>query len=155
MGTPMMGFLKDNFKWTHNRSAIAFGAAVLVLGIPCVMSQKGFNEYDYWAGTVSLVVFALAEIILFAWVFGMEKGWEEITRGADIHVPNIYKPIIQYVTPIFLLAVFVGSIPDIIKNISSDTDFWGWISRGTLIALFMVISYYVKVASNNLKTNNL
>ncbi|MBK7222709.1 MAG: sodium-dependent transporter [Saprospiraceae bacterium] len=155
MGTPMMGFLKDNFKWTHNKSAIAFGALVFILGVPCVMSQNGFNEYDYWAGTVSLVVFALAEIILFAWVFGMEKGWSEITRGADIHVPGIYKPIIQYITPVFLLSVFVGSIPDIITNISSETDLWGWISRGTLITLFIVISYYVKVASNNLKTNNL
>ena len=155
MGTPLMGFLKDNFNWTHNKSAIAFGALVFILGIPCVMSQNGFNEYDYWAGTVSLVVFALAEIILFAWVFGMEKGWSEITRGADIHVPGIYKPIIQYITPVFLLAVFIGSIPDIITNISSETDLWGWISRGTLIALFIVISYYVKVASINLKPNNI
>ncbi|MFN8318555.1 MAG: sodium-dependent transporter [Saprospiraceae bacterium] len=152
MGTPMMGFLKDNFKWGHNKSAWAFGACVLILGIPTVMSQNAFNEYDYWAGTVSLVVFALAEVVLFAWIFGMTKGWEEITRGADITVPTIFKPIIQYITPAFLLAVFIGSIPDIIKNISSETDVWGWIARATLILLFVIIALLVKQADNQLKT---
>ena len=152
MGTPMMGFLKDNFKWNHNKAAWAFGACVLVLGIPTVMSQKGFEEYDYWAGTVSLVVFALAEVILFAWIFGMTKGWEEITRGADISVPVIFKPIIKYITPAFLLAVFIGSIPNIVENISKETDVWGWIARFTLISLFIVISLLVRQADKMLKT---
>jgi neurotransmitter:Na+ symporter, NSS family len=51
----------------------------------------------------------LLETIAFAWVFGMEKGWEEITRGADIKVPYFFKYIIKYVTPLFLIAVFFGS----------------------------------------------
>ena len=38
------------------------------------------------AGTVSLVVFALIEIILFSWIFGIDKGWREITEGADVPV---------------------------------------------------------------------
>jgi SNF family Na+-dependent transporter len=32
--------------------------------------------------------------------FGMDKGWREITSGADIKVPNIYKFIIKYITPV-------------------------------------------------------
>jgi hypothetical protein len=82
------------------------------MGLPTVLFfNKGvFDEYDYWAGTVSLVVFALAETILFAWVLGIDKGWAEITRGADMKVPLIYKPIIKYVTPTFLLAVFLGAL---------------------------------------------
>jgi hypothetical protein len=36
-----------------------FGAMILVLGLPTVIFFKEgvFDEYDYWAGTVSLVVF--------------------------------------------------------------------------------------------------
>jgi len=68
------------------------------------------GEYDYWAGTVSLVVFALAEAIIFSWIYGIDKGWEEIKRGADMKVPEFYKPILKYVTPLFLLFVFVGSV---------------------------------------------
>jgi hypothetical protein len=29
---------------------------ILVLGLPTVILRKVFDEYDYWAGTVSLVV---------------------------------------------------------------------------------------------------
>ncbi len=112
MGTPWMGFMHDEFGWGKVKGALSFGALALVMGLPTVLFyQYGyFDEYDYWAGTVSLVVFALLEIILFAWVFGMEKGWEEITRGADIRIPLIYKFIIKYITPALLLMVFIGAL---------------------------------------------
>jgi neurotransmitter:Na+ symporter, NSS family len=112
MGTPWIGFLQDEFNWRRKPAAWSFGLIVLVLGMPTVLFFKYgvFDEYDYWAGTVSLVVFALFESILFAWVFGMNKGWREITSGADIKVPNFYKFIIKFVTPLLLLWVFVGSL---------------------------------------------
>lgn len=112
MGTPWMGFLQDEFGWKRERAALSFGVIVLILGLPTVIFfQEGvFDEYDYWAGTVSLVVFALAESILFAWIFGMDKGWKEITDGADIQVPIIYKFIIKYVTPLMLLIVFLAAL---------------------------------------------
>ncbi|MBX0334793.1 sodium-dependent transporter [Pontibacter sp. HSC-14F20] len=112
MGTPWIGFLQDEFNWRRRPAAWSFGLIVLVLGMPTVLFFKYgvFDEYDYWAGTVSLVVFALFESILFAWVFGMNKGWREITSGADIKVPTIYKFIIKFVTPLLLLWVFIGSL---------------------------------------------
>jgi SNF family Na+-dependent transporter len=112
MGTPWMGFMEFEFQWSRRRSAWSFGTFVLILGLPTVFFyQYGvFNEYDYWAGTVSLVVFALAESIVFAWIYGIDRGWEEITRGADMRVPLIYRFVIKYVTPAFLLFVFVGSV---------------------------------------------
>ncbi|GAB4490118.1 MAG: sodium-dependent transporter [Saprospiraceae bacterium] len=112
MGTPIMGFLQDEFGWKRQASAWAFGLMVFVLGLPTVLfyNYGVFGEYDYWAGTVSLVVFAMLEIILFAWIFGMDKGWAEITRGADIRVPVIFKFIIKYITPVILISVFLGSL---------------------------------------------
>jgi NSS family neurotransmitter:Na+ symporter len=112
MGTPWMGFMRDEFKWTQKQGAWSFGAIVLVLGLPTVLffQQGVFDEYDYWAGTVSLVVFALVESILFAWVFGMDQGWKEINSGGDIKVPSIYRFIIKFITPVLLLFVFLGSL---------------------------------------------
>lgn len=112
MGTPIMGFLKDEFGWSRESGAWAFGICIILLGLPTVLYFKEgvFDEYDYWAGTVSLVVFALAETILFAWLFGMRRGWAEITRGADIKVPIIFKYIICYVTPFILMLVFGSSL---------------------------------------------
>lgn len=112
MGAPWIGFMKDEFNYSQNKASITFGIVVLALGLPTVLffEYGVFDEYDYWVGTVALVVFALAEIILFSWIFGLTKGWKEITTGADMKIPNIYRYILKYVTPIMLIIVFFGSL---------------------------------------------
>lgn len=120
MGTPVMGFLSDEFGFSMKKAAWTFGAIVLILGFPTVLffDYGVFDEYDYWAGTVSLVVFAFAEIILFSWVFGIKKGWHEITLNADIKVPIIFKYIILVVTPLILAIVLFSSFPGIRDTIT-------------------------------------
>jgi SNF family Na+-dependent transporter len=173
MGTPLMGFLQDEFGWKRGNSAVAFGFIVFALGLPTVLffNYGVFDEYDYWAGTVSLVVFALFEIILFAWVFGMDKGWKEINLGADIKVPSIFKFIIKYITPVLLLFVFVMSVPDIwskitnvdindaINQATSQADIdelskkklFVNISRAGLLLIWLAIAYMVYYAYNKRK----
>jgi NSS family neurotransmitter:Na+ symporter len=125
MGTPVMAFLKDEFGWKEKNAAWMFGLTVFLLGLPTVLffNNGVFDEYDYWAGTVSLVVFALVEIILFAWIFGMEKGWAEIINGSDIKVPKIFRFIIKYVTPLLLGFVFIQSIPGIMDTIKHKSSY--------------------------------
>jgi SNF family Na+-dependent transporter len=112
MGTPWMSFLMDEFNWKRESAAWSFGIILFVLGMPTILffNYGVFDEYDYWSGTVSLVVFAMVEAILFAWVFGMDKGMHEINSGSDIQVPNIYRFIIKYITPTFILLVFLSSL---------------------------------------------
>jgi len=119
MGTPWMGFMHDEFGWSKQKSAWSFGAITLLVGLPTVLFfQYGvFDEYDTWAGTFSLVVFALLEVILFSWVFGIHRGWKEINTGADIKIPGFYKSILTYITPLLLIFVFIGSL---IKPVNND-----------------------------------
>lgn len=128
MGTPGMGFMMDEFKWSRRKSAIAFGVVILILGLPTIFffTEGVFDEYDYWAGTVSLVVFALLESILFAWVFGLKKGWREITDGADIKVPLVYRFIIKYITPVMLILVFTGALLRPANDDWSKISLRGW-----------------------------
>ncbi|MFN8352498.1 MAG: sodium-dependent transporter [Flavobacteriales bacterium] len=148
MGTPVMGFLEDEFGWKRKPAAWFFGLIVLVLGLPTVLwfNEGVFDEYDYWAGTVSLVVFALFETILFAWIFGMDKGWAEINHGADIRVPRFFRFVIQYITPLFLAFVFFNSLPSIWENITKPVGWQVWVGRGILVALFATTSWFVRVA---------
>ncbi|MDO9511971.1 MAG: sodium-dependent transporter [Bacteroidales bacterium] len=128
MGTPVLGFMKDEFKWPRERSALAFGILVLILGLPTVFffQQGVFDEYDYWAGTVSLVVFAMLEAILFAWFYGADKGWAEIQKGADIKIPGIFRYLIKYVTPVVLIIVFFGSLIRPVADDWSKISIRGW-----------------------------
>ncbi len=155
MGTPWMGFMQDEFNWGRQKSAWSFGAIVLVLGLPTVFFYNyGVHaEYDYWAGTVSLVLFALAESIVFSWIFGIKKGWAEITSGADMKVPTPYMFIIKYVTPLFLLFVFVGSVvsphggdwPGAWNSLVAGT---GWtLDNGSLIKMFLNAGLHEQIAA--------
>ena len=157
MGTPWVGFMRDEFGWGKNKGAWSFGAMALILGLPTVfLFQYGvFDEYDYWAGTVSLVVFAMLETILFSWIFGMNKGWREITRGADIKVPNIYKFIIKFVTPVMLIIIFLGSLfkpkdNDWSGNVKSLFSGNGWpLDNGSIIKTIMHSGIKEEIAASS------
>jgi SNF family Na+-dependent transporter len=102
------------------------GAALLLCGLPVVFYLKhGFlDEMDFWAGTFGLVLFAMIEVLLFAWIFGMKRGWQEIHEGADIRIPGAFKFIIKYITPIYCigLLLFWGIQDGIPIFLMSDRD---------------------------------
>ncbi|MDD3005454.1 sodium:calcium symporter [Flavobacterium sp.] len=155
MGTPWMGFMKDEFNWGQNKGAWSFGLLILIMGLPTVIFfQEGvFDEYDYWAGTISLVVFAMLETILFSWIFGMKKGWAEITSGADIQVPLIFKFIIKFVTPVMLIIIFLGSLfkplnNDWSGNVKSLFTGNGWnLDNGSIVKTVMHAGIKDKIAA--------
>jgi SNF family Na+-dependent transporter len=112
MGKPCVSFMEDEFKWSEKKSSWVFGLVIFILGMPTVLffNYGVFDQYDYWTGTVSLFVFAMMEVILYSWVFGMNKGWYEIQHGADINISIVFKYILKYVTPVMLIAVFLGAL---------------------------------------------
>ena len=112
MGQPVIAFLNDSFKICREKAAIILGIVVLLLAAPAILFYESgaFGEYDYWAGTFSLVLFALGETVIFVWVFGADKAWKQINNGSDIKIPKIFKFIIKYVTPVFLICIFTASL---------------------------------------------
>ena len=111
MGSPIVGFLKDNFGWSRKKGALAFGGIILLFGIPTVLffSKGVFDEYDYWGGTIALVSYATAEIILFSWIVGIDKGWKLIHQGADMRIAGVFKFILKYITPTMLILILLAS----------------------------------------------
>ncbi len=111
MGQPIMAFLQQEFGQSRERSAVTFGVMLLPLALPVALFHGSvfFDEFDYWAGTVMLVVFALGETVLFAWSFGMDKAWSEMTKGAELAIPKPFYFIIKFVTPVFLIAILLAS----------------------------------------------
>ncbi len=105
---PVMSFLEDEAK-LNRASAVGILAAFWLLGaLPIIVLYRygSLDELDFWAGTIGLVVLSIVEIVLFAWVFGMDRGWKEMHRGAQVKVPKIFKPVLRFVTPLTLIAIF-------------------------------------------------
>ena len=110
------------------------------------------DELDFWGGTFCLVLFGTIEVILFAWIFGINKAWEEIHHGADLNVPPIYKYIIKYVTPLFLFFIlgfwFIQKgIPIILmKGVSPEQQPFVLGTRLMLAGLLLILAILVKIA---------
>ena len=128
MGSPIVAFLKDGFGWGRKKSSLAFGFIILLFGLPTVFffSKGVFDQYEYWAGTVSLVVFAMLETILFSWVLGVNKGWKLLHQGAEMQVPRFFKFVLRYITPSLLIIIFLSSLVKPKNDDWSLLSFKGW-----------------------------
>jgi hypothetical protein len=129
---------------------------VLALGIGMlhvVFYPTGFlDEWDYWAGTFGLVIFAAIEIVLFSFVFGIDRGWDELHRGADLRIPPIYKPIMKWVTPAFLYTLLIWwsvteAVPKLLMDGKAPENIgYLWLSRGVMLVLFVAGLLLVRAA---------
>ncbi len=107
LALPAIAFLKDEFNLTRREATTIFAVVTFILTQPVIFFYGNgvLSEMDFWGTSVSLVVFATIEAILFGWVFGMDKAWTELHQGSDIRIPNFYRWIIKYVTPLMLITI--------------------------------------------------
>jgi SNF family Na+-dependent transporter len=151
---PAIAFLEDEFNVSRKKAVAIFGVATFFLCQPAIFFLKNgvVDELDFWGGTFFLVIFGLVEVILFAWVFGMNKAWDEIHHGANMRIPRIYKFIIKYITPAFLVFIlgmwlWQDWIPLIaMTNVAEANRPYILATRIGLFALFIIIALMVKAA---------
>ena len=157
LAQPAVAFLEDEFNMSRGRAVLVLAIAAFILCQPAIflLGRGVVNELDFWGGTFCLVLFATVEVVLFAWVFGIDKAWKEIHHGADMEVPGIYKFIIKYVTPAFLLLIlgfwlYQEGVPTILmKSVSRSDAPYVLGTRCLLAALFLVLAVLVKIAWRN------
>jgi SNF family Na+-dependent transporter len=152
---PVIALFQEGFGWSRWKATCAVLGAIFILSQPVIFLLKhGFlDELDFWVGSFGLVLFALIEAILFAWIFGMEKGWEEIMKGAAIPVPRVFYYVIKYVTPLFLLCILIAwAIQDVPNKIfmvgvkPEDVPYlWG--ARLMMIAILVGFGLLVTAAA--------
>ncbi len=120
MGQPIISFLEVDLGMDRKRSITILGLSFFLFSQPVIFFLgKGFlDELDFWVGSFALIVFAIVETILFAWIFGMGKGWLEIRRHSLINIPKIFAYVIKYITPAFLFFTLISwLIKDVPKKL--------------------------------------
>jgi SNF family Na+-dependent transporter len=158
LASPTIAFLQEELGFNRKNAVRIIGALGLGLGMfHVIFYHKGVHqEWDYWAGTFGLVVFATIEIILFSFVFGINRGWDELHKGADLQVPRVYKFIMKWVTPLFLLILLTwwGATQAIdvllMKNVTdASTIPYLWVSRLLMVGLVAAGLVLVRKAWSN------
>jgi SNF family Na+-dependent transporter len=154
MTSPAIAFLEDEFKWKRTKAVNTVFAVMVACTVAVVAFFRfGFlDELDFWAGTFGLVVFATIEIVIFSWIFGVKKGWEEMHQGADLRIPGVFKFILKYITPVYMLVVLGGwayqeAIAKLLmKGEATERHPYLWGARGMFLALILVTVLMVWLA---------
>jgi SNF family Na+-dependent transporter len=151
LAQPAVAFLEDEFNLSRKKAMLILAVGGFILCQPAIffLGRGAVDELDFWGGTFCLVLFATIETILFAWVFGMDRAWTELHVGSDITIPRIYRFIIKYVTPAFLLCIlgfwlkqeWISTI--LLRNVLPE-NFWFIVGiRLMLLAFFILLVYLV------------
>ncbi|MDO4551029.1 MAG: sodium-dependent transporter [Planctomycetia bacterium] len=110
MSLPSIVLFEEGMNWSRTFS-------VLVTAILCGIGTffivyfskdaTALATIDFWAGNLFLFILATFEIILVGWIWGADKVYHELERGAEMRVPRILNFILKYVSPLYLILIFV------------------------------------------------
>ncbi len=146
MYQPTLAFLQESLGISRIR-ATSIMVAVCLVGSACVMyfSKGGqfFGTIDDWVGTFFIFILAAVQIVCFSWIFGIERGWRELHAGAKFKVPSLFKFVMMYVAPLYLLVVFVAfcinNLPTWIADVSASPMRQGALLLVAAVTLFLVL----------------
>lgn len=127
MYQPALAFFREALGWGRAKGVTL---VVVICGIGSFLtmyySKDGtfLSTLDNWVGTFFIVILALVQMIIFSWIFGVDRGMKEAHEGAEMTIPRFYRPIMKWVTPIYLLiicvAFAVANLGDWIRAVMAD-----------------------------------
>jgi SNF family Na+-dependent transporter len=107
---PCIAFFEEGLGLKRHASAALLGL-IAAIGCGFVLYFSGgsvaLDTFDFWVGTFLIFMLAMFQTVLYGWVLGIERGHEELHRGAQIRVPYFVQYELKYVTPLYLLAIFL------------------------------------------------
>lgn len=108
---PVIAFFEEGLGLKRHASATLLGLlSALGCGFVVYFSKNSLalDTFDFWVGTMLIFILALIQSIIYGWIFGIERGHRELHIGAHIRVPWFVQLMLKYVTPTYLLAIFIG-----------------------------------------------
>lgn len=108
---PAIAFLEEGLALNRARATAllcAVGTAGTLLVVWFSKNLVALDTLDFWAGTFCIYLLACAQTFMFGWTFGTKRGLEELDRGADLRVPRLFAFVIKYISPVYLLVIFIA-----------------------------------------------
>ena len=124
---PVIAFFEEGLGLKRHASAAILGlVAAIGSGFVVYFSKdlKALDTMDFWIGTTAIFVLAMIQAVIYGWVFGIKQGHEELHEGAHIRVPFFVQIMLKYVTPLYLILIFIGfcysNVPGYVESILKD-----------------------------------
>jgi NSS family neurotransmitter:Na+ symporter len=150
---PVIAFFEEGFGLKRHASAALLGLlAAMGCGFVLYFSKgaTAMDTFDFWVGSVLIFVLAMAQAILYGWVFGIDRGERELHEGAHIRVPRLVQWVLKFVTPVYLLGIFVlfcwNNVPGYVRSIKENpVVLSSLLFIGTVLAFVLLL---VHIAGN-------
>jgi SNF family Na+-dependent transporter len=125
---PGIAFLEEGLHLDRRKSSAAL-LGITLLGSTFVAYYSGnleaLDTMDFWAGTFFIFVLAIFQVIVAGWLFGVDKVLAEAAEGSRMKVPRSLPFLIKYISPAFLLTIFVlwcwQKFPEQLAKMQSNT----------------------------------
>lgn len=153
---PGIAFLEEGLNIGRRASTTLLGL-VSVLGSAFVLYFSGglvaLDMFDFWVGSLMIFILSMVIAILLAWRFGAERARAEAQVGAAIPIPAIWTFVIRYVTPTYLLVIFVfwciNNLPERIAKLFEPGAQVQLLSLLFIAAFFVAVLVLIGIASSN------
>jgi len=141
---PFLAFLQDEFKISRVKSVtITIALVFLFSQLPILFYHQGvFDDMDFWAGSLLLVVVSLLEVFLFVLSFGA-GALGELNRGGKIRLPRGIFYIMKYITPAYLVFLLVGWLATSAPQYMMQSNIYVWAGRIAMVALFALLELLI------------
>ncbi len=106
---PAIALLEEGLGLGRKASVAMLGFITLIGTAFVFYFSKGLtvlDTFDFWVGTLGILMLATFQVLLFGWGLGVKKGMEELDRGAEIRLPRMLGFVLKYVTPAYLFIIF-------------------------------------------------
>ncbi|MGI9554301.1 MAG: sodium-dependent transporter [Thermodesulfobacteriota bacterium] len=148
---PIVSFFQDDFGFDRKKAVFITMTIMVISVILVIFVNKTLDEWDFWAGTIGVVVFGLIELVMFMWIFGGTRAWEEINRNGLIKVPRVFYYVLRYITPAFLIFVITWWSFEYLPSHFVKTTWNVWLARVWIIGLFIFLAVLVFISDKRRK----
>lgn len=110
---PVIAFFEEGFGLRRQASSTLLGLITLMgSGFIVYFSKdmKALDTVDFWVGTLLIFILAMIQSVIYGWIFGIDRGEREAHEGAHMRIPRVVQYMLKYVTPLYLLAIFLGVV---------------------------------------------
>ena len=150
---PVITFVVEEFNFSQKKASLVVILIIFTLTQLVIFLPEFLDEFDFWAGTVLLIILALVEIIIFIFYIAPKDPIAEINRGGLIKIPKFFNKIFSIYLPGSLILLFISWLIQDINSVNSiifKDSLWSYLSKGILLSLFvfLIVVVFNKVYKN-------
>ena len=116
---PALAFFKEGLRMTKKK-ALSLLVLLSLVGTGFILyfskDAKALDTLDFWIGTVLIYILATFIVLLFAWVLNAKTSFAEAEEGSLIRIPPIFIFILKYISPVYLVGIFILWLQDNLSN---------------------------------------